>query len=104
MNGKNAPAAIKRLHYTLVPAATRPGHAPSALLRIQVTYASGVVQNLPGRFKDATTAEQFLERFYPDLVGKQRDPAASHRKPFAPEVSTPEAKSGSHPPLKKRAT
>jgi len=101
MKSTNAPVATKRLFYSLVAAETGAGHAPSALLRIRVTYASGVVQNLPGRFSDDAAAEQFLERFYPDLVGKHREPPASHRKPLAPEVSTPGTKSRNSAPKKR---
>jgi len=47
-----------------------PGSAIAPSLRIRVAYASGVTMNLHGRFSDAAAAEQYLSRFYPDLLGK----------------------------------
>jgi hypothetical protein len=59
-----------RLSYSLISAAPAWGQPRVHKLRIHILYASGRSQSRPERFDCATEAVQFIDRFYPDLVGK----------------------------------
>lgn len=67
----SVPPAPTRLSYSLVAVPPPKGSASYTSLRISVVYASGRTMYLPGRFTDSIAAEDYLARFYPDLLGKQ---------------------------------
>lgn len=59
-----------RLSYSLICVAPGWGQPQGETLKIHIEYGSGRSQTRSERFKSAAEARQFVERFYPDLVGK----------------------------------
>lgn len=59
-----------RLSYALISVAPGWGQPEGQALKIHIEYASGRSLSLPERFPTAAEAGQFIERFYPDLIGK----------------------------------
>lgn len=66
----NYTAVPVRLSYALVAMPVPKFTSDLHSLGIEVTYASGKVNRYRPRFRTPAEAEHYIERFYPDLVGK----------------------------------
>ena len=66
----STPSPTVRVAYAIVPSSeTIPGKRPA--LRITIVYQSGRVRRSRERFGTRKAAEEFLARFYPELVGRR---------------------------------